>query len=182
MKIKSILALSLVLVLSVSFMAGCSTPSKKAASGQLEAVYENVMQKVFGEDDPRLIRNEDAAQIEEFYGLKADMMEAFIVANPMMNVHVDTFIGIEAVEGKSQEVAKLLNVYKDKIIADREAFPYLPDHLPKAKAAQVITVDNYVFYLSLGVVGENVNDTNMQESMDKEVQKAVDAVNEILKK
>ncbi len=197
MKMKSILALSLALVLSVSFMAGCSkkpaggtnssTPPsseapKKAASGQLEAVYENVMKKVFGEEQPNLIKNEDAAQIEELYGLKADMMKAYIIAMPMMNISVDTFIGIEAAEGKAQEVAKKLTEYKDTVIANREAFPYLPDHLPKAKAAQVVVVDDYVFYLSLGVVGENVTDTNMQESMDKEVQKAADAVNEILKK
>lgn len=202
MKLKKMLALGLVMVMSLSVLVGCikdkdedddanssepsvskpvSSDETKAATGQVTAVYDAVMTSIFGEEHS-LMAQEDMVQIEEMFGLTEDMMKEFYIALPMMNVQVDTFIGVEANEGKVKEVETALNAYKDRIIADREAFPYLPDHLPKAKAAQVVVFDDYVFYLSLGYVSDDVTDEAMQESMDKEVEKAVEAVKETLKK
>lgn len=188
---KKIIAFALITIMSLSIMVGCgkqesgdktsSVASKKAESGQLTTVYNNVMKVIFSDNEPALAKQEDAALIEDLFGLKPEMMKEHYIAIPMINVSVDTFIGIEAAEGQVKVVEDTLNAYKDKIIQDKIAFPYLPDHLPKAKAAQVITIDDYVFYISLGVVGEDVNENNMQEAMNNEVQKAVDEVKHTLK-
>lgn len=160
-----------------------SEAPKKAESGQLKTVYDTVIKDIFGETPPAFMLSEDAVQIEEQFGLSADMMKDYIIAMPMMNVKVDTFIGIEAAEGKAEAVEEKLNAYKEKIIADRTAFPYLTDHLPKAKGAQVIKIDDYVFYLSLGNadVGD-VAEADLQKMIDAEIQKAADSVRSVLKK
>lgn len=188
---KTILSLGLIMAIALSMFVGCgndknnskeevSSASKKAESGQVTAVYNKVIETIYGKEAPVFERIEDAQRIEEMFGLKADVMKEHYIAMPMMNVLVDTVIGIEAKEGQVKAVEDALNQYKAKVIAQREEFPYLADHLPKAKAAQVITIDNYVFYLSLGSVSEDVNENNMQEKMNQEVQKAVDAVKSVL--
>ena len=112
---KKIAVFCLVALLAVGVLAGCggdaqpgepeNTGAAKAPTGQLENVYEAVIGEIYGEEDPGMTRMEDAAYIEQTYGLTADMMKEYIIAVPMMNVKVDTFVGVEANEGKAAEAS-----------------------------------------------------------------------------
>ncbi len=191
MKMKKItLLMMIVMILALAFTGcggdadnGSDAPEEQApvaAPGLLPDAYDAAYKAVFGEEGPGLSMVEDDAVAQDVYGLSADMMKDYIIALPMMNVHVDTFIGVEANEDKVSDVEAALNAYKDQVIADREAFPYLPDHLPKAQEAQVLTVDNYVFYISMAMVDEMAEDLNAEVKAD--VEAAVAAVKTALGK
>ena len=55
----------------------------------------------------------------------------------MISVHVETFVGIKAKEGKAGDVAKELEAYRKKQI--EEAVQY-PMNMTKLEASQVITL------------------------------------------
>lgn len=65
----------------------------------------------------------------------------------MISVHVETFVGIKAKEGKAGDVAKELEAYRKKQI--EEAVQY-PMNMTKLEASQVITHGDYVFFVMLG--------------------------------
>ncbi|MEG0692515.1 MAG: DUF4358 domain-containing protein [Oscillospiraceae bacterium] len=193
MKIKSILAFSLALVLSVSAMAGCtkktagdgesSTPPssetpKKAATGMLKTVHEDV-KKIFGEE---YIPSQafDETYLQEQFGITKDMVKEVIAEGPMMSMHVDTFVGIEAAEGKVDEVEKKLNDYRQKLIDESMQYPM---NMPKIKASAVTKVDDYVFFTILGKYADDIEEENAQlKHFEAETKKVKDAINSALKK
>lgn len=199
MKLKSIIALSLATVMSISMLVGCDkapaidTPvssdpppvsseppePEKAESGLLATVHEAV-KETYGESYPMSMPADDALFTEAF-SMDMALVKEYICDTPMMNVHVDTFVGVEAVEGKAEEVETILNAYRDKFIQDKIEFPYLPDHLPKAQGSQVIRIDDYVFFVMVGNVVEIGNtEIDLNQKAKDEVQKGVDAIEEIL--
>ncbi|MEG0692514.1 MAG: DUF4358 domain-containing protein [Oscillospiraceae bacterium] len=198
MKTKVILAFTLALVLSVSAMAGCSKkptedvtssapPSseapKKAQSGQLTAIYEDMLKEVFGEEQQRFMLNEDAVQIKELTGMdvSSDAVKEYIYAMPMMNVQFQIFVGVEAAEGKVADVEAMLNSYKDKVLAEKEAFPYVDFGLEKARGAKVITVDNYVFYVCIANPEFNPDVELKQADIDAQIEETIKVIKESIK-
>lgn len=195
MKSKVLLSVLIAGILTAGVLAGCTTkndegssstppssaPSSapaKAESGKLSAVHEAVV-GIFGEN---YIPSEmDAAYLEQMIGVKPDLCKEFFVDAPMMNVQVDTFVGIEAVEGKADEVEAALKAYQAKFLADKKEFPYLPDHLPKAEAAQVVRIDDYVFFVMVADTAE-ADETTFEATIKEQIQKSVDTIKETLKK
>lgn len=198
MKLKSILALGLVGILSLTLLAGCtkkdsdnssSTPPssepqssapQKEESGQLTAVHEAI-KTAYGEDYIGGTFPVDETMLEEMYGIKKDLVKEYVVDAAAINTQVDTFIGAEAAEGKADELEAAMKAYRDKFIADKEAFPYLADHLPKAKAAQVVRVDDYVFYVMVASTFDSTEET-MDKDVKDGIQKGVDTINDFFKK
>lgn len=191
------LALSMAALMALAAFAGCkakegttsSTPPsstpvssetpKKAASGQLDKIYEDTVAKVFGDQPPAFTKLEDKAQLKEMTGADVDndAVKAFIYAMPMINVQFQILFGIEANDGKVADVEKLLNDYKAKVIADKEEFAYVDFGLEKAKGAQVVTIDNYVFYVCLANTFDLAEGEELtQADIDAKIQEAVDVV------
>lgn len=198
MKSKVILSVILAGILTASVLAGCTTkkdegsssapssaPSSsapaKTESGKLKSVHEAVV-AIFGEN--YIPAEMDATYLEQMIGVKPDLCKEYFVDAPMMNVQVDTFVGIEAAEGKADEVEAALKAYQAKFLADKKEFPYLPDHLPKAEAAQVVRVDDYVFYVMLADTAEleEATEADMTAAIKEQVQKCVDTIKDTLKK
>lgn len=193
MKTKSILALSLALVLSLSVMAGCtkkpsdegtsstppsSTEPEKIATGMLKTVHEGV-KTAFGEN---YIPSQplDAAMVEEQFGIQPDMVKEIIAEGPMMSTHSDMFIGIEAVdEAKAKEIVTLLETYKKDQLAGHQ----YPMNQIKINATEIVRYDNYVFFMPLGNVDapEDATEEDTLKMVKDEVQKGYDAVKEALK-
>lgn len=149
-------------------------PVDTSKSGQLQGAYEATIAKVYEGNTPSFEISKDGSTIESRFGIEAALYNEALVAMPIMNVNVDTFIGFEAKDEKSAESIKAkLDSYKAGVIADREAFPYLPDHLPKAKAAKVVTKGNYVFYISMANISVDVEEDKLQEAIDAGVKVAV---------
>lgn len=208
MKYKKLLAVSMAALMSLAVLAGCSSnkngadanPSVGASSGEsassatssaassegmksgLLSTVHDAVKGLFGENYPAAMAIEDETQIKDTFGLSKDMYKEIVAEMPMMNTKVDTFIAVEAVEGKAEEVEKALNEYRNKLIKDKEEFPYLPEHLPKTKASQVVREGNYVFFVMLGDIPEDTEETKLQEAADAGVQKTVDAIKAALNK
>ena len=156
---------------------GTDNPGDGEEQTKLRQVYDAVMKEMFPDGGPSMMQVETAEEVEEMTGITSDMADEVLISMAMINTQVDSFIGVLAKDGKVADVEKALNDYRDKIIAQREEFPYLPDHLPKAKGAQVVTEGNYVFYLSLSNSENYPEDTeDLQSAVDTEIQRAVDAV------
>lgn len=203
MKMRIIIAVSIVAMLATVAMTGCTkagdgsssqtqsssqAPSseapKKAVAGQLEDVYDAVYKATFPEEGPAMEPITDMAQIKEFTGvdLTSDIAQNVIYAMPMMNTQFQKFFGVEAVEGKEGEVEKLLKDYQTKVIADQEAFPYVDDTVEKAKAAQIVVVDNYVFYICMADTASLVeNDVVTQDKVDAATKALADAAKSAVK-
>lgn len=180
MKIKSIITLGLITALSLSIMVGCSKKENTtgAASGQLTNVHEAV-KKAFGESYVPSMPYDDV-QLEEMFGVKKDLVKEFIAEGPMMSVHVDTFVGIEAKEGKADEVEAALKSYREKLISDSMQYPM---NLPKIEASEVQKIDNYVFFMILGEIPMDAETEEDQLAAAKaEMKKATTAVQDTLKK
>lgn len=98
----------------------------------------------------------------------------------MMSAHVDTFIAVEAAEGKVQDVENALKAYKETLAG---GFQY-PSNMSKVNAAQILTIDNKVFFVLLGAYPENqeMTEEDLAAYYADEVQKVVDVINTTLGK
>ena len=54
----------------------------------------------------------DAQAMEELFGIGKDQYEAFFAQGPMISVHVDTFIGVQAKAGQADAVEQALLDYQ----------------------------------------------------------------------
>lgn len=179
---KKILSIMTVAVLSLGILAGCSSSSSESyESGQLSAVYQSVLTELYGDNAPGFVEATDAMTIEGLTGVTEDLYKEGLLAMPLMNINVDTFIGFEVEDGQTDGVKSALEDYKARIIADREAFPYLPDHLPKAKAAQVVVYGNYVFYISMADIALDVTEADIQDAADAGVESVIATIENTLK-
>lgn len=83
----------------------------------------------------------DQAALEDLFGVSSDLYDSYIAEGPMISVHVETFVGIAAKEGKGEEVEQALNEYRDNLLADTLQYPM---NLVKIQASQVIRHGDYV--------------------------------------
>ena len=181
MKSKSFMVLllvSVVLLSACSGGAGGSSEQAKLDSFFLEKAHEAV-KEAFGEDYlPSMVI--ESQMIADIYGVSLDDVDAMIAEGPMMSVHVDTFIGIRAKEGKGESVAKALEAYRKTLVENSLQYPM---NMAKVNASTVYTVGDHVFFLMLGKMNDGGSQTEEQalEYEKAQVQIAIDAIEELLK-
>lgn len=201
MKTKRIAAVLTASLMALSLMAGCTNnnsgdnssdnPSSNPASentnsaatsvesGKLSEIHEAV-KAVYGEYyTPSMAVDE--TMLSEAYGISSDMVKEVVAEIPMISIHVDTFIGVEAAEGQADAVEKALQAYRDKNDSDEGQYPM---NRQKVKAATVYRVGDYVFFIMLSGEGDvaEQSDEEQLEFYRSENQKAIDAIDSILKK
>ena len=164
-----------------------STDVTGDAAGDLEAVTDekltqihDAVKEVYG-DAYIPSMPYDAAALEEVFGVKPDLCDAFIAEGPMISVHVETFIGIKAKEGKAAEIAKALTGYRDSQIQSAVQYPM---NMVKLEASQVIEKGDYVFFVMLGSADESAEEVSEEaalESAKADNQKAVDVIDGFFK-
>lgn len=199
MKMKSILAMSLVAALSISMLAGCtkkdtgsgsSTPSssmpsssadKNMETGMLTKIHTSV-KDAFGESYIPSMKIEEA-QIAEVYGVKKEWYKDVVAEGPMISTHVDAFIGFEATDEKSaMEIEKALKAYKKTLEEDSMQYPM---NLPKVKASTVHKNGNYVFFMMLGDIDAITmpeKEEDQLKAAEAEIKKGMDAIENFFKK
>ncbi len=157
-----------------------ATTGEVAASGQLSAVVEAV-KTAMGEDYLPNTLMEDAEMVSEMYGLDLSLCKEFIVETPMIGMHPDLFIGVEAKDGQVEAVEAALLAYKEQLINDTMQYPM---NLPKIAATDVLRVDNYVFLALMGYVDEDFSLSDEEvTTLSKELtQKALTAAKDALSK
>ena len=148
-------------------------------TGQLADAYEAV-RDVYGEDYlPNTAIPADL--LESVYGVNPEYVAQFVAEQPMISMHPDLFIGIEATEGNAEAVEAALQAYQEYLINDSMQYPM---NLAKVSALQVLRYDNYVFLVMLGAINEDMDasDDEAAAFAQAEVQKAVDALDAVFAK
>lgn len=123
--------------------AQSSAPSSNA--GRLNDVTDAV-KKAYGENYlPSMDLTAD--DLSSRFGLNAADYNAAYGQVAMISTQVDTFVAVEAKDGKADAVAAALNSYRDDLVNNSMQYPM---NLPKVNASRVYQKGNYVFFLMLG--------------------------------
>ena len=168
---KKILTLLLVATLGVTSLVGCAK-SDDALNNQQSTGIENSDNNggVVAEKSVEAIREAVAdaygdkylatmslskEEINEKFGLTDDMYKDAVADIPAMSAHVDTFVAVEAKDGKVNEVFDALTEYRDMLINDTMMYPM--DEL-KTQSSEVYKYDDYVFFIMLGGYNDSLEE------------------------
>ena len=128
--------------------AHSSAPSSNA--GRLNDVTDAV-KKAYGENYlPSMDLTAD--DLSSRFGLNSDDYAAAYGQVAMISTQVDTFVAVEAKDGKADAVASALNSYRDDLVNNSMQYPM---NVPKVNASRVYQKGNYVFFLMLGAAAPN---------------------------
>lgn len=119
----------------------------------LEDLYTAVKETYGDKYIPSMPYDEQA--MKELFGIPADLYDSYIAEGPMISVHVDNFVAIEAKEGKGEQIEKILDQYRETLLTESLQYPV---NLPKIEASQVVRHGDYVFFVMLGEVAEGAED------------------------
>ena len=150
---------------------GASVSSQATATTHKIEDFREKMKEVYAEDylpDRTLTE----AEIDERTGLKKEMYDEVFAEASTLDENPDIFIAVKAKSGKEDEVEKILNDYKAKMLSDNK---YAANN-EKITAAEVVKENGYVF---LGILGKNELGTDgqdMGEAFKNEMKKGMDAI------
>lgn len=180
---KKIISLLCAGVLALGVFTGCASGNEKNESyesGKLSEILAEVKESFGDMYFPNV--SYDAEHIETMYGIKPDSYEEAFAEVPMINVNIDTFIGVEAKEGKVEEVRAALDAYRDKAINVDLQYPM---SLLKLKGSKVYTRGNYVFFICIAQLPDELMESTDEEAQIKAIEegndKAIEVINSILK-
>ena len=161
----------LLLILSLGLVA-CGPGA--SASVDINKVHEKVKEDLGQDYIPSMeLGMNELVNLTE---IDSNLIEDFIAEVPMMSTHIDTFIAIQAVEGKGEEVETSLQEYYAFL---NDSILNYPMNLAKVKTAKVTRHGDYVFFTMLGDF-DDLNDSESAAGLDfaeKENQRAVDSIN-----
>ncbi|MBD5459690.1 MAG: DUF4358 domain-containing protein [Lachnospiraceae bacterium] len=115
-------------------------------------------------------------RLEEVYGIKPDMYDAYFGETPMISVNVDTLIIIRAKEGQVDAVEEALNAYRDVQVSDTMQYPM---NVGKIQASRIEVLGNYVCFVQLGADTEAAMEEGDEAVIDQclqENERAIDAI------
>ncbi len=155
--------------------------NKETNTGRLNDVYQAV-KSAYGEN---YLPNVDIDQdtLTKTYGINMDDVVEYKAETPMISANVDTFIGIEAKEGRADNVEAALKAYRDNLINNSVQYPA---NQYKVNASKVVRSGNYVFFVMLGAnndaIIQTADEAALKQFAEEQSQKAVDAINTTLGK
>lgn len=156
---------------SASPEASPSASSNVSGTSTGLASFRDALKEEYGEDYiPDRVLTE--AEIEEKTGLTTAMFSEVYAEASTLDENPDIFIAVKAKDGKTEEVKKLLESYKEKLLADNK----YEANKEKITAAQVYTEDDHVFLVLLGANKFENAGENMAENFKTEMQRGVDAI------
>lgn len=181
---KRSIGLFLAIIMMMGFVVGCTPKTDGGNNIDVDVDIEDIHEKIkseFGEDYiPSM--NIDLEEFKEMTGLTLDEddIEDFIAEIPMMSVNVDTFLAIEAEEGKGDTIETALNDYRQNIVDNSMQYPM---NQAKVNASKVVRHGDYVFFLMLGKYDdrENLTEEEALEFAENEIKKAEDIIGSFFK-
>lgn len=111
-------------------------------------------------------------QIREALDLDESLYEEIYGENTAQKAHPDTFIAVKVKDGKTEEVKKKLEAYRQTLLDDND---YAANG-DKIREARVFDEGEYVFFILLGDVDDTESSIDMGEAFRGEVQRGVDAI------
>lgn len=120
--------------------------------------------------------------LQDLVGLDKELYDEAYLEMPLISARTDRFIAVKAKEGKGEEVENVLNKYRDTLVSEGMQYP---SNLPLAQASEVVREGDYVFYVLLGEVPFEVQETGdeaqIAQSAKEQIQIGVNAIREALK-
>ena len=152
-----------------------TTASDDAAADSKSVEILNAIKEVYGAD---YVPNMpiDGETLNMLLNITSDQYVSFAAEMPMISAHVDTVIIIEAADGQADAIEEALNAYRQAKVDDTMQYP---SNVARVNASKVVRKDNFVAFLMVGKINENMDATEAEaaEYEEAEVQKAVDAFN-----
>lgn len=149
-----------------------TAPEKKV---ELEEIYTEVKLAYGDQYIPSAEYSEK--EIEDIFGISPDSYVTYIGEGPMISVHIDQFILMQAKEGKGKELEKQFNAYRDSQIKDAVQYPM---NMPKLEASEVVRHGDYVFFVMLGTPSMEAQEKGEEEALEsakEQNQIAIDIIN-----
>lgn len=143
-------AAAVVTAVSCLALSGCGSDAQKETTAENVSLSEihDAVAEAYGDDYiPSYTFDEE--YLEDVFGLTADLYDDVYAEGPKVAFDVDTFIAVKAKEGKSEEVKKILENYRENLISTA-----YPDTLIKTQASVVTEYGNYIFFTCLGVISD----------------------------
>lgn len=171
---KKTISLLLALMTVAALFAACGGKDEKTYDYTAEQILDAI-KEAYGESYlPDAEMNE--AEFTETYGLNMDDVAEIKAEMAMISFNPDRIIVIKASDGKGEDVEKALTAARDNLV---ENGMWYPANLAKVNASAVLRQGDYVVFMMLGAVDENLDATEEQaaEFAEKEAQKGIDAFN-----
>lgn len=174
-----------VAVAASSMLTACGSknPSNGSTqeSTQKEVALSDVHEAVKAAYGDKYLPNvqQEAESISTLYGISEDMYEEAIAEVSMISVHVDTFLAFKAKEGQADALEQKLTEYKDYLLNETLQYPM---NIPKIQASQIVREGDYVFYIQLGYVEDDmIDEDELLKQFEELNQLGVDAIHEQFK-
>lgn len=164
----------------ITFLTGCSSSNESGEKHEVDIsqIHEKVKQEL-GEDYLPS-REMDIKEIEDLTGIESTDIKKYVAEAPLMSVQVDTFIAIEAKEGKGDAVTEGLETYRTYLVDQSMQYPM---NMAKVEAAKVIQHGDYAFFIMLGGMNDSL-DADSKEALDfanGEVERVEKVINSFFK-
>lgn len=177
------ITLLIAIIMMMGFVVSC-TP-KTDGSNNVDVNIDDIHEKIkseFGEDYfPNM--NVDLEELKAMTGLNfnENHIKDFIAEIPLMSINVDTFIAIEAEEGKGDVIETVLNDHRQNTVDNSIQYPI---NQAKVNASKVVRHGDYVFFLMFGKFDdrENLTEDEALEFAEKEIKKAEDIISSFFNK
>ena len=194
---KKISIIILTMALTLAFITGCSKDDTKAPSNDIPSSTEteivdstnnteitvddilNAIKAAYGENYlPNMEFDTESLEME--FGLTSDMYEAVKAELPMISTHADRVVIVKATEGRADDVEAALITAKENKVNDTLQYPM---NLPKINSTKIVRNGDFVCFLMVGAINENMDATEEEAKQfaEDEVEKGVNAFNDLFK-
>lgn len=151
--------------------AGTGANVNKEKQEELDKIHEAVV-KAYEEYLPNMPY--DAAYIKESFGVEEGWYDAFVAEGPMITMHVDTFLAFHPTEGNKESIVTALEKHKEFLV--NESFQY-PMNMGKVAAATVVEEGDYVYFIMLGTIDNDMTDDDKRiEAFKEQNEIAIEAI------
>lgn len=173
---KRFLTVLLAACMIMGVFAACGKKDEETKDYTAQEVFDAI-KEAYGEDFlPDGDMNE--AEYTETYGLNMEDVEEIKAQMAMISFNPDRLIVVKAAEGKGEDVEKALMAARDSLI---ENGMWYPANLAKVNSTAVARNGDYVAFIMLGAVDENLDATEEEaaEFAKKEIERGVNAFAEL---
>ena len=166
-------SLSIILAITAAvamLFTGCTQTNESFSTKDVSlSEIHQAVKDAYGED-----YYPDSSYLEdtffEQFGINPDIVEEYIAECPQISVNIDTFVAVKSVSGQGKNVENALNQYRDNL---QDSAMQYPMNRPKIAASQVIRHGDYVFFVMLGQVPADVEESGDEAAIEKSAKEQV---------
>lgn len=145
------------------------TAAPEEGGEENEGTVGKIAEKIMEAYGDNYLPNMDipSEMIQSLIGLEAESYTEIFAQQPMISAHPDILIIAKAASGKTDEVKSKLEQYRDMLVND--AFQY-PMNIAKVNASKVVASGDYVAFILLGAINEDVDSSEEEQAAFAEEQ------------